>query len=142
MIWWHRAALLIVFALLLWAFAVVLWDPLKERTRGWLRVMLMVMLAPACALTTLIVSAVAGMALSMAFEPNEAPARLSEPPARTEPAEPKMPSEETTVAETTTDQTASPSAAPSSSSSATSSATPSPSASPSAAPSPSASPLP
>jgi hypothetical protein len=75
MIWWHWAALLIVFALLLWAFAVFLWDPLKERTRGWLRVMLMVVLAPACALTTLVVSAVAGMALSMAFEPNEAPSR-------------------------------------------------------------------
>ncbi len=30
---------MVVFALLLWAFAVVLWEPLKERTRGgWLRV--------------------------------------------------------------------------------------------------------
>ena len=35
---WHRAALLVVFAVLLWAFAVLLWDPLKERTCGWLRV--------------------------------------------------------------------------------------------------------
>ncbi len=83
MLWWQSLALLVAFAVLLWAFTVLLWSLLKERTRGWLRVMLMVVLAPTCALTTLVVSAVAGMALSMAFEPNEATARLSEPPART-----------------------------------------------------------
>jgi cation transport ATPase len=44
------AALLVAFTLLLWAFAVSLWDFLKERTRGWLRVMLVVVLAASCAL--------------------------------------------------------------------------------------------
>jgi hypothetical protein len=131
MIWWYRLALLVVFTVLLWAFTVFLWGPLKEQTRGWLRGMLMLVLAPACALTTLVVSAVAGMALSMAFESNEAPGDLSEPPARTEPAEPETTSEETTLPETTTNQRAAPSSSASSSATSLPSAAPSPSASPS-----------
>ena len=134
MIWWHRAGLLFVLAALLWVFAALLWDLLKERTRGWRRVMLVVVLAPACALATVLVSAMAGMALSMAFEPSQAPAGLSEPPARTEPAELESTSEETTLLETTTDPTPSPSATPYPSVSA--SATSSPSVSPSSSPSP------
>lgn len=134
MIWWHWTALLVVSAVLLWAFAVLLSDLLKERTRGWLRVMLVIVLAPACALTTAVVSAMAGMALSMTLEPYEAPASVSEPPVRTEPAELETTSEVTALPETTTEQTASPSAMPSPS--ASSSATPYPSASPSASPSP------
>jgi protein kinase-like protein len=129
------AALLVAFALLLWAFAVLLWDPLKERTQGWLCVMLMIVLVPACALATAVVSAVAGMALSMAFEPNGAPASQSEAPARAEPAYPETTSEGTRP-ETITDQTASPSAAPATST------TQYPSASPSATPFSSASPSP
>ena len=33
--------------MVLWAFAVLLWDLLEERTRGWLRVVLVVVLDPA-----------------------------------------------------------------------------------------------
>jgi hypothetical protein len=134
MISWHGAALLVVSAVLLWAFAVLLPDLLKERMRGWLRVMLVVVLAPACALATLVVSVAAGIALTMAFEPYEAPASLSEPPERTEPAKLETTSEETILRETTTEHTASPSAMPSPS--ASSSVTPYPSVSPSASPSP------
>ncbi len=131
MIWWYRAALRFVLAVLLWVFAVLLWDLLKERTHGWRRVMLVVVLAPVCALATALVSAMAGMELSMAFEPNQAPASLSESPARTEPAEQERTSEETTITETTTDRTPSSSATPTPSASATSSPSVSPSASPS-----------
>jgi hypothetical protein len=140
------AALLVALALLLWAFAVFVWDLLKERTRGWLRVVLVVVLAPSCALAAAVVSAGATLALVTALEPDEAPAGLSEVPARTEPADPETTSTEGTRPETITDRTASPSAAPSPSAtaypSATPSATPYPSASPSATPSPSASPSP
>jgi hypothetical protein len=34
------AAMLFSFVLFLWAFAVLVWDFLEERTRGWLRVLL------------------------------------------------------------------------------------------------------
>jgi hypothetical protein len=75
-----------------------------------------------------VVSAVVGLALVTALEPNELPAGLSEPPARAEPAYPETTSEGKRP-ETITDRTASPSATPATS--ATPSATPSPSASPS-----------
>ena len=53
----------VAFALLVWAFAVLMWDFLEERTRGWLRVLLVGVLAPSFALaaalaTALITSAV------------------------------------------------------------------------------------
>ena len=82
-----------------------------------------VVLAPLCGLGAAAASAMAGLALVMAFEPDQKPVGPSEPPppARTEPTEP----------ERTSEDRASPSASPS---------TPSPSASPSATPSPSASP--
>ena len=129
------AALLVALALLLWAFAVFVWDLLQERTQGWLRVVLVVVLAPACALAAAVVSAGAALALVTALEPEEAPAGLSEVPARTEPADPESTSEGRRP-ETITDRTASPSAAPAPS--ASPSATPYPSATPSATPSPSA----
>ena len=129
MVWWPSAALLVALALLLWAFAVLLSDLLEERTRGWLRVLLVVVLAPACALGAAAVSAVAATALVTTLEPDEAPVR-------TERADPETTSEGTGP-ETITDRTSSPSATPSPS--ASPSGTPSPSASPSASPSPSAS---
>jgi hypothetical protein len=110
------------------AFAVLLSDFLEERTRGWLRVMLVAVLAPTCALGAVVVSAMAAMALATALEPDEVPVR-------TEPTDPKTTPEETTILpETTTEETATPSAT--SSPSASPSGTPSPSPSPSASPSP------
>jgi hypothetical protein len=44
------AAAVFAFALLLWAFAVFAWDFLEGRTRGWLRVLLVAVFAPSCAL--------------------------------------------------------------------------------------------
>lgn len=115
------AALLLAFALLLWAFAVLLSDVLEERTpRRWLRVALVAMLAPVCALTAAVVSAVAGLALVTALEPGEVPMRTGP--------------ETTTFPQPTTVETATPSAVPSPS--ASPSATPSSSASSSASPSP------
>jgi hypothetical protein len=125
------AVLLVAFALLVWAFAVFVWDLLEERARGWLRVVLVVVLAPSCALAAAVVSAVAALALVTAFEPDQVPASLSEPPARTEPAGLETTSDGTGL-ETTTNRTAPPSSTPSPSAS----STPSPSASPSASPSP------
>ena len=124
------AVLLFAFVLLLWAFAVLVWDFLEERARGWLRVLLMVVLTPSCALAAALATVVITSALLIALE-------LPERPARTEPEEPKMTSESARP-ETITNRTRTPSpsasASPPSSPSATSS--PSASASPSASPSP------
>lgn len=133
------AALLFAFALLLWAFAMLLWDLLRGRLRRWLRVVLVAILTPACALAATLISAVAGLALVTALEPDGAPVGPSEPRVRNEPAEPATTSERTTL-ETTPGGTASPFASPSPSPSAAPSATPS--ATPPATPSPSASPEP
>lgn len=105
---WWTAALLVAFALLIWAFAVLLSNLIEERARGWLRVMLVTVLAPTCALAAVAVSAVAGMTLVTALEPDEVPVR-------TEPTDPETTSDETVPS--------SPSASPS--------GTPSPSPSPS-----------
>ena len=115
------AALLVALALILWAFAVFVWDLLKERTEGWLRVVLVVVLAPSCALAAAVVSAGVALALVTALEPEAAPAGLSEVPVRTERADPES-SSEGRGPETITDRTAFSSAAPSPS--ATPSATP------------------
>ena len=124
------AALSFAFVLLLWAFAVLVWDFLEERARGWLRVLLMVVLTPSCALAAALATVVITSALLIALEPPERPAR-------TKSEEPKMTSESARP-ETITNRTRTPSpsasASPSSSPSATSS--PSASASPSASPSP------
>jgi hypothetical protein len=109
---------LVAFALLLWAFAVLLWDLLEGRMHGWLRVVLVAMLTPACALGAAVISAVAGLALATALEPDQAPVGSLELRSRIEPAQPKTTSEEGTSPETTSDRTASPSAAPTSSPSA------------------------
>jgi hypothetical protein len=134
------AALVIAVAVHLWAFAVLLWDLFEGRIRRWLCVVLVVVLAPVCALATLVGSAAATLAVITALESNEAPVDLTEPSAPTRPTQPETISDKETSPETTTDRTASSSATPTSSPSATPSATPSPSAAPSATPSPSASP--
>jgi hypothetical protein len=121
------AALFFAFALLLWAFAVFVWDLLEGRGPGWLRVALVVLLAPSCALGAAVISAVAGLALAMVLAPDEAPVGPSEPPANSEPAD-REPTSDERGPETTSEETASPPA------------TPSPSPSPAATPSPSPSP--
>jgi hypothetical protein len=134
------AALVIAFAVLVRAFAVLLWDLFEGRIRRRLCVVLVVVLAPVCALAMLVGSAAATLAVITALESDGAPVDLSEPPAPTEPKQPDTTSDKGTSPETTHDRTASPSATPTSSPSATPPATPSPSAAPSATLSPSASP--
>ena len=73
-------ALLAAFALILGAFAVLLWDLFQGRIRGWLRVMAVAVLAPACALAATVISAGVGLTLASALKPDQ-------PPAKTEPAE-------------------------------------------------------
>jgi hypothetical protein len=136
------ATLLIAFAVLLWAFAVLLWDLFEGRIRRWLCVVLVVVLAPVCALATMVGAAAATIALETTLESDEAPVDVSEHRAPTEPTQPETTSDKGTSPELTTDQTASPSATSTSSPSATPTATPSPSAAPSATASPSASPSP
>ena len=136
------ATLLIAFAVLLWAFAVLLWDLFEGRIRRWLCVVLVVVLAPVCALATMVGAAAATIALETTLESDEAPVDVSEHPAPTEPTQLETTSDKGTSPELTTDQTASPSATSTASPSATPTATPSPSAAPSATPSPSASPSP
>jgi hypothetical protein len=110
------AAVVFAFALLLWAFAVLVWDFLEERTRGWLRVLLVVVLAPSFALAAALATVLITSAVITALEPHERPARI-------EPEEPKTTSENK-GRETVHNRTGTPS--------------PSPSASPLATPSPSA----
>lgn len=113
-------AVVFAFALLLWAFAVLVWDFLEARTRGWLRVLLVVVLAPSFALAVGLATVLITSAVITALEPQERPVRI-------EPAEPETTSENTGP-ETVTDRTGTPSPSPSASPSATSS--PSASASP------------
>src|SRR5829696_5147413 len=89
------AALLFAFALLLWAFAVLLWDFLEDRTPRWLRVLLVVVLAPSCALAAALATVMITSALLTALEPHERLAGPSEPPERIEPREPEATSERT-----------------------------------------------
>jgi hypothetical protein len=124
-------ALLAAFALILGAFALLLWDFLQERMRGWLRVMVVVVLAPACALGATAISAGVGLGLASALGPEE-------PPAHTEPTDkdPNTRNLERTSAgprgsETTTERRASPTPTPTASPTASPTATASPSASPS-----------
>ena len=120
-------ALLAAFALILGAFAVLLWDLLQERMRGWLRVMVVVVLAPACALGATAISAGVGLGLASALEPEK-------PPAHTEPTDKDL-NERTSAgrrgSETTTERRASPTPTPTASPTASPTATASPSASPS-----------
>jgi type IV secretory pathway VirB10-like protein len=135
-----EVALLAAFVLVLGGFAVLLWDLLRERMRGWLRVMVVVVGAPAGALAVTVISVAAGFALASALGPDEPPAQ------RTEPAKEDLDrtSTERRGSETTAERRGTPSATPSASppASPTPPATASPTASPAATPSPSASPSP
>ena len=125
-------ALLAAFALILGAFAVLLWDLLQERMRGWLRVMVVVVLAPACALGATVISAGVGLGLASALGPEE-------PPAHSEPTDKDLnernlertSAEPRGTEETTTERRASPTPTPSASPTTSPTATASPSASPS-----------
>ncbi len=131
-----EVALLAAFVLVLGAFAVLLWDLLRERMHGWLRVIVVVVGATACTLAVTGISVVVGFALASALGPDEPPAQ------RTEPAKEDLErtSAERRGSETTAERRGTPSATPSASPTASPAA--SPTASPAATPSPTASPSP
>jgi hypothetical protein len=117
-----EVALLGAFTLILGAFTLILWDLLRGRGRGWLRVVAVVVGAPACALAATVISAGVGWAVAATLEPDEqAPARTEQTTAenqqRTSPAEGRGP-------ETTTKRSVSPTATPSASATATASPSP------------------
>jgi hypothetical protein len=118
---------------LLGAFALILWDLLRGRRRGWVRVMAVVVGAPACALAATVISAGVGWAVAATLEPHE------QPPARTEQPTPenreRTSSAEGRGPETTTERSASSTATATASPKVT--ASPTPSASPAATASPS-----
>jgi septal ring-binding cell division protein DamX len=103
-----EVALLAAFTLILGAFTLILWDLLRERMRGWLRVMAVVVGALACALAATVISAGLGWAVAVTLEPDE------QPPARTEQTTPenreRTSSAEGRGPETTTERSASPTA--------------------------------
>jgi hypothetical protein len=124
-----EVALLGAFTLILGAFTLILWDLLGGRRRGWLRVMAVLVGAPACALAATVISAGIGWTVAVTLEPDE-----QLPPARTEQRKPqnqqRTSSAEGRGPETTTERSASPTATPSASptpsASATATASPSP----------------
>ena len=123
-----EVALLGAFTLILGAFTLILWDFLRGRRRGWLRVMAVVVAAPACALAATVISAGVGWAVAVTLIPDQPPPAHTEQTTpenqqRTSPAEVRGP-------ETTTEWSASPTAT------ATASPTPSASATATASPSP------
>jgi thiol:disulfide interchange protein len=122
-----EVALLAAFTLILGAFTLILWDLLRERMRGWLRVMAVVVGALACALAATVISAGLGWAVAVTLDPHE------QPPARTEQTTPenreRTSSAEGRGPETTTERSASPTA--------TATASPTVTASPTATASPS-----
>jgi hypothetical protein len=78
-----EGALLAAFTFILGAFALILWDQLRGRMRGWLRVMAVVVGAPACALAATVISAGIGGAVAVTLDPDELP------PAHTEQTTPE-----------------------------------------------------
>jgi hypothetical protein len=126
--------LLAAFTLILGAFALILWDQLRGRMRGWLRVMAVVVGAPACALAATVISAGVGGAVAVTLEPDQPPPAHTEQTTpenqqRTPPAEGRSP-------ETTTERNASPTATATASPTVTTSPTPSASPTATASPSP------
>jgi hypothetical protein len=123
-----EVALLGAFTFIVGAFALILWDLLRGRRRGWLRVMAVVVAAPACALAATVISAGVGWAVAVTLEPDEPP-----PPAHAEQTTPenqqRTSSAEVRSPETTTERSASPTA--------TATASPTVTASPTATASPS-----
>jgi hypothetical protein len=128
-----EVALLGAFTLILGAVALILWDLLRGRRHGWVRVMAVVVGAPACALAATVISAGVGWTVAATLEPHE------QPPARTERTTPenreRTSSAEGRGPETTTERSASPTATATASPKVT--ASPTPSASPAATASPS-----
>jgi hypothetical protein len=122
------------FTLVLGAFTLILWDLLRGRRRGWLRVTAVVVGAPACALAATVISAGVGGAVAVWLEPDE------QPPVHTEQTTPenqqRTSSAEGRGPETTTERSASPTAPATSSPTVTASSTPSASATATASPSP------
>jgi hypothetical protein len=118
-----EVALLGAFTLILGAFALILWDLLRGRRRGWLRVVAVVVGAPACALAATVISAGVGWTVALSLEPDE-----QLPPARTEQTTPenreRTPSAEGRGPETTTERSACLTATPSVSATATASPSP------------------
>ena len=110
------------FTLILGAFTLILWDFLRGRMRGWLRLMAVVVGAPACALAATVISAGVGWTVAVSLEPDEPP------PARIKQTTPenreRIPSAEGRAPETTTEPSASPAATPSASPTATASPSP------------------
>ena len=96
------------FTLILGAFTLIVWDLLRGRRRGWLRVMAVVVGAPACALAATVISAGVGWAVAATLIPNQ------QSPARTEQTTPenqqRTSSAEVRGPETTTERSASPTA--------------------------------
>jgi 4-amino-4-deoxy-L-arabinose transferase-like glycosyltransferase len=129
-----KVALLGAFTLILGAFALLLWDLLRGRRHGWLRVMAVVVGAPACALAATVISTGVGWAVAATLEPDQ------QPPARTEQTTPenqqRTSSAEGRGPETTTERSASPTATATASPTVTASPTPSASATATASPSP------
>ena len=125
-------ALLAAFAFILGAFALLVWGRLRGRRRGWLRVMAVVVLAPACALAATVISAVIGWAVAATLAPEEqqptqTEQRAQEAQERTSAAEGGRGSETTTErrsASPTATPSASPTASPTSSPTATASPSP------------------
>src|SRR5688572_20461784 len=85
---------------LLGAFTLILWDLLRGRRRGWLRVMAVAVGALACALAATVISAGVGWTVAVSLEPDEPP------PARIKQTTPenreRIPSAEGRAPETTT----------------------------------------
>src|SRR5829696_8862927 len=117
------------FTLILGAFTLILWDLHRGRRRGWLRVMAVVVGAPACALAATVISAGVGGAVAATLEPDE------QPPVHTEQTTPenqqRTSSAEGRGPETTTERSASPTAMATASPTASSTASPTATASPS-----------
>jgi hypothetical protein len=99
------AALLGAFTFILGAFTLILWDLLRGRRRGWLRVVAVVVGAPACAMAATVISAGVGWAVAVTLQPDEPPPAPTEQTTpenqqRTSPAEGRS-------LETTTERSAS-----------------------------------
>ena len=112
---------------------MLLWDLLQGRIAGWLRVMVVVVLAPACAFATTVISGAAGLGLASALGPETPPAPTEQ---TAEENLERTSAQRRDTEETTTERSASPSATPSSSPTASSTVSPTATASPSASPSP------
>jgi hypothetical protein len=105
-----EVALLAAFTFILGASALILWDYLRGRMRGWVRFMAVVAGAAACALAATVISVGVGWAAAVTFGPDEPS------PGRTEQTTPQN-QERTTLAEgrdpeTTTERSASSTASP------------------------------